>query len=75
VYNYLGQDEELSQWAAQIHAKYLVTTSAFNDDAGFLSRFVQRHSSHLDLVYANANFRLYRIHPFPDGLRGEEARP
>jgi hypothetical protein len=68
VPNYRGSQAELWQWAANIHAKYLLTTNAFNDDQEFLAVFVQSNAGSFDLVYENANFRLYRIRSFPAGL-------
>jgi hypothetical protein len=68
AYNYGGSDAELWRWVAHIQAKYLVTTNAFDEDAGFLVRFVHNNGSNLDLVYENANFKLYRIRSFPTGL-------
>ena len=64
VPNYRGSPEELWQWAENIHAKYLLTTNAFNDDQGFLDRFLANNARRFDLVYENANFRLYRIRSF-----------
>jgi hypothetical protein len=68
AYNYMGRDEELWQWAGHIHAKYFLTTNAFDEDRGFLLRFVQNNSRNLDLVYENANFKLYRIRSLPAAL-------
>jgi 4-amino-4-deoxy-L-arabinose transferase-like glycosyltransferase len=65
VANHLGSQAELWRWAAAIHAKYLVTTNAFNDDEEFLTRFVESNAGSVDLVYENANFKLYRIRSFP----------
>jgi hypothetical protein len=66
VANHLGSQAELWRWAAAIHAKYLVTTNAFNDDEGFAIRLVESNSGRFDLVYENANFKLYRIRSFPE---------
>jgi hypothetical protein len=66
--NYRGSQAELWQWAASIHAKYLLTTNSFNDDQGFLARFVESNAGSFDLVYENANFRLYRIRSLPAGF-------
>ena len=66
--NYRGSQAELWQWVRSIHARYLLTTNAFNDDQGFLVSFVQSSAGSFDLVYENANFRLYRIRSFPAGL-------
>ncbi len=63
TYNYRGTEQELEVYAHNIHATHLVTTNAFNDDVGFLTRYVERNSSHFDLIYQNANFALYRIRP------------
>ena len=68
AYNYHGRDTELWQWAEHIQAKYLVTTNAFNEDGGFLLRFVQNNAGDFDLVYENPHFRLYRIRSFPSRL-------
>jgi hypothetical protein len=65
VANHLGSQAELWRWAATIHAKYLVTTNAFNDDDEFLIRFAENNAGSLDLIYENANFKLYRIRFFP----------
>jgi hypothetical protein len=65
IANHLGSQAELWQWAATIGAKYLVTTNAFNDDEGFLIRFVESNAGSVDLIYENANFKLYRIRSFP----------
>lgn len=67
AYNYQATDADLWQWVAHIQAKYLITTNAFDDDTGFLVRFVQNNGSRLDLVYENASFKLYRIRSFPTG--------
>ena len=56
--NYRGTQAELWQWAANIHATYLLTTNAFNDDQGFLATFVESNAGRFELVYENANFRL-----------------
>ncbi|MGC1645519.1 MAG: hypothetical protein WA741_06800 [Candidatus Sulfotelmatobacter sp.] len=56
------------QWAENIHAKYLLTTNAFNNDQGFLASFVESNAGRFDLVYENANFGLYRNRSFPAGF-------
>jgi len=61
TYNYRGTGEELWQHLQKIHAGYLITTSAFDEDHGFLRRYVQEHSEELDLTYQNAKFSMYRI--------------
>ena len=71
VANHLGSQAELWRWAATIHAKYLVTTNAFSDDEGFLIRLVESNAGSVDLVYENANFKLYRIRSFSE----EQERP
>lgn len=68
AYNYHGDDEELWRWAEHIQASYLVTTNAFDEDGGFLLRFVQNNAPNFDLVYENPHFKLYRIRSFPAGL-------
>jgi hypothetical protein len=68
AYNYKGRDAELWRWAKDIQAKYLVTTNAFDEDGGFLLRFVQNNAPNFDLVYENPHFKLYRIRSFPAGL-------
>lgn len=59
-YNYRGTPSELWEYAQKIRASYIITTNAFNDE-GFLARFVEAHSTNLELAYQNAHFRLYRI--------------
>jgi 4-amino-4-deoxy-L-arabinose transferase-like glycosyltransferase len=61
TYNYRGTDAEFGDHLQQIRAAYLITTTAFDDDHGFLDRYVQDHSVGLDLTYQNAKFRMYRI--------------
>lgn len=61
AYNYQGTDEELWQYARNVHATYVITTNAFDEDHGFLARYAETHSSNLELAYQNANFKLYRI--------------
>jgi hypothetical protein len=60
-YNHNGTDLELQHWAGSIHANYLITTDAFEEDHGFLSRYVEHHPSEVELIYQNAHFKLYRI--------------
>lgn len=60
-YNHNGTEEELEHWASSIHANYLITTDAFDEDHGFLLRYVEHHPSSFGLVYQNAHFKLYRI--------------
>lgn len=61
AYNHQGTDEELWQYARNVHATYLITTNAFDEDHGFLARYAETHSSNLELAYQNAKFKLYRI--------------
>ncbi|HEX6823341.1 MAG TPA: hypothetical protein VF123_14880 [Candidatus Sulfotelmatobacter sp.] len=60
-YNQHGTQAEFRDYARSIHAKYLITTTAFNEDGGFLLRYVAAHADNLDLTYVNPHFRLYRI--------------
>jgi hypothetical protein len=60
-YNRNGTEKELQDWASSIHANYLITTDAFDEDHGLLSRYVEHHASSVVLVYQNAHFKLYRI--------------
>lgn len=61
TYNHRGTEAELKDYLPKIHAAYLVTTDAFDDDHGFLKRYVQDHADDVDLTYQNAMFRMYRI--------------
>jgi 4-amino-4-deoxy-L-arabinose transferase-like glycosyltransferase len=61
AYNHQGTNEELWQYSRTVHATYLITTNAFDEDHGFLARYAETHSSNLELAYQNANFKLYRI--------------
>ena len=63
-YNYRGRDAELWRWAEHIQAKYVVTTNAFDEDGGFLLRFVQNNAPNFEFVYENPHFKLYRIRSF-----------
>jgi Dolichyl-phosphate-mannose-protein mannosyltransferase len=68
TYNYRGTQSELSEYLGKIHANYLVTTSAFDDDKGFLAAFVQKNAVRFDLVYSNPGFGLYRVRAQGDSL-------
>lgn len=61
AYNYNGTDAELWNWFNKTGASYLVTTTAFSKDRGFLERFVTSYGERVELTYQNAEFRLYRI--------------
>ena len=74
AYNHQGTDEELWQYARNVHATYLITTNAFDEDHGFLARYAETHSSSLELAYQNATFNLYRIVPDVAPLTLEQSR-
>jgi hypothetical protein len=74
AYNDHGTDEELWQYARNVHATYLITTNAFDEDHGFLARYAETHSSSLELAYQNAHFSLYRIVPDAAPLALEQSR-
>jgi hypothetical protein len=61
TYNPFGTDRELWHWIGDIHATYIVTTDAFNEDGGYLKRFVNNYSGNLAPAFHNAAFTLYRI--------------
>jgi hypothetical protein len=61
-YNQHGTQAEFREYARSIHAKYLITTDAFNEDGRFLTQYVEAHPDNLDLTYENPHFSLYRIH-------------
>jgi hypothetical protein len=61
AYNFQGTDEEFWRYARTIHATYLITTNAFDEDHGFLAQFAARHPYFLELRYENPHFKLYRI--------------
>ncbi len=60
-YNQHGTEAEFWEYARTIHARYLITTNAFNEDGAFLARYVEAHPDTLDLIYQNQHFSLYRI--------------
>jgi hypothetical protein len=70
TYDYHGTEGELQQYAQNIHANYIVTTNAFNDDEGFLARYVDKYSPALDLTYQNVNFKLYRLRSLAEAKNG-----
>jgi hypothetical protein len=74
AYNYQGTDEELWQYAQNVHATYLITSNAVDEDHGFLARYAETHSSSLELAYQNANFKLYRIVADAAALTLEQSR-
>ena len=61
-YNQHGTQAEFREYVRSIHAKYLITTNAFNEDGRFLVQYVEAHPDNLDLTYENSHFSLYRIH-------------
>ena len=61
-YNQHGTQAEFREYVRSIHAKYLITTNAFNEDGRFLVQYVEAHPDNLDLTYENPHFSLYRIH-------------
>lgn len=61
AYNPLGTNEEFWQYAQSIQATYLVTSTAVDEERGFLARFAQQHPSVLELTFQNNSFCLYRI--------------
>jgi hypothetical protein len=65
-YDQHGTEAEFWEYARTIHAKYLITTNAFNEDGRFLAQYVEAHPDNLDLTYENPHFRLYRIRPDAD---------
>lgn len=62
-YNQHSTHPEFWEYARTIHAKYLITTDAFNEDGRFLTQYVEAHPDKLDLTYQNPHFALYRIRP------------
>jgi len=60
-YNQHGTQAEFREYVRSIHAKYLITTDAFNEDGRFLTQYVEAHPDNLDLTYENPHFSLYRI--------------
>jgi 4-amino-4-deoxy-L-arabinose transferase-like glycosyltransferase len=66
AYNARGTGRELWQYSQDIRARYVITSNAFHEDAGFLDRYVQNYSSNFDLIYENAVFRMYRIRPIAE---------
>jgi len=74
TYNYRGTEAELWQHLQKIHAAYLITTSAFDDDHGFLNRYVQNHSEQIDLTYQNAKFSMYRLRSTTDAATASTTR-
>lgn len=73
TYNFHGTQSELMQYSQKIHAAYIITTTAFHDDGGFLAGYVQQYSSDFDLIYRNPQFSLYRIHS-PDSRTASRSR-
>jgi hypothetical protein len=41
-YNFQGTDEDFWNYAQSIHATYLITTNAFDEDHGFLAQFAEK---------------------------------
>jgi len=74
-YNYRGTEVELTEQLQTIHAAYLITSTAFDDDRGFLNRYVRDHAEELDLRYQNAKFRMYRIRAAAESNSAPESQP
>lgn len=67
---HFGGDEGLLAYFREIGAGYLVTGRVFPEDVYFLLPFAGRNAALLDEVYANADFRVYRIkREAPGGAR------
>ena len=60
----LNDNAALWHYLAKIHADYIVTSDIFPSDRQLLDPFLQRNRNDLDLVYQNADFRVYRIKRF-----------
>lgn len=59
-----NDDAMLWRYLAQIHANYIVMSDVFDSDRRFLHPFLERNRRDLDLVFQDAEFRLYRIKRF-----------
>lgn len=57
--------DRLADYAAKIHAAYIVSSPIFEEDRETLIPFIRAHSSSLHEVYENADFQVYRINPSP----------
>lgn len=74
TYDYRGTETELVDYLRRVHAAYLVATTAFDDDHGFLNHYVHDHPEGLDLIYQNAKFRMYRIGGAAQSASGPQSR-
>ncbi len=61
TYDFHGSVKDFSDYARAIRARYVIATTAFDDDHGFLNHYVEQNSANLELVYRNPKFSLYRI--------------
>ncbi len=63
VYDYsVAHPEQLTKDLDEFHAAYIVTSPIFEEDRAVLIPFVKSYLSHLDKVYENTDFELYKIH-------------
>ncbi len=65
VYNY-DHPDELSGDLDNLHAAYIVTSPIFEEDRTMLIPFVHSYLSHLNEVYENPDFQVYRIDHIAD---------
>lgn len=67
VYYLTGSSNDnaaLWRYLAKIHANYIVSSDIFPSDRQLLDPFLQRNRKDLELVYQNADFRVYQIKQF-----------
>lgn len=74
VYDYsVAHPEQLAKDLYEFHAAYIVTSAIFEEDRAVLIPFVKSYLSHLDKVYENSDFEVYKIREDAIGSRDNPA--
>ncbi len=61
VYHLTKNPGQLWEYFGEIDARYVVVGRPFREDMGFLVQFLQRYAKNLEQVFANRDFKVYRI--------------
>ncbi len=73
VYDYsVAHPEQIAKDLDKFHAAYIVASPIFEEDRAVLIPFVKSYLSHLDKVYENPDFELYKIR---EGAIDSSAKP
>jgi len=65
VYHCPDDYMELWKYFKDIGAVYIVAGEPFDTDRRYLRLFIEKHRNHLEAVYSNRDFKVYKIKTFP----------